>query len=270
MTTTTPRQIPWLDPGDPFPPVNTAWGEHDPAPGLLAAGGVLDVATLLSAYQQGVFPWFNEGQPLLWWSTDPRMVLRPQEFHLRRSLAKTLRKFSGDARCTVTMDADFPGVIRACASAPRAARKPGLGTLGIPPETQRDESDEGSATWIGPEIMSAYIALHQAGWAHSVEVRVDGELVGGLYCVSIGQAVFGESMFSHRTDASKIALAGLVAFCLAQGIEMIDCQQTTPHLTSLGATQISREHFVQEVACVRLKPSPRWQFETVYWKHLSI
>lgn len=240
-------KLPWLEPGDPFPPARRAWGPDDPAPGLLAAGGDLDVDTLKRAYSGGIFPWFSEGQPILWWSTDPRMVLFTSEFRLHRSLRKTLRRFVEDARCEVRFDTAFGDVIRACSGSRREGQ---------------------SGTWIVPEMVSAYEAFHAAGHAHSVETWIDGELAGGLYCVGIGQAVFGESMFTRVPDASKIALAALVAFCRAQGIDCIDCQQNTRHLASLGAREIPREAFVAAVAERTTRPPPQWKFEPLYWREL--
>jgi leucyl/phenylalanyl-tRNA--protein transferase len=242
------RKLPWLEPGDAFPDVSTAWDPRDPAPGLLAAGGALDVAHLLRAYCAGIFPWFSEGQPILWWSPNPRMVLRTENFRLHRSLRKTLQAFTqrpGDAE--VRFDHDFEAVIRACATSPR-------------------EGQDG--TWILPEMVRAYTALHHAGYAHSVETWIGGELVGGLYCVNIGGAVFGESMFARRADASKIALSALVAFCRTQGIAAIDCQQNTRHLASLGAAETSRANFVAEVVRMTQRPAPVWKFEPVYWNSI--
>ena len=241
------QALPWLEPGDPFPPVASAWGEHDPAPGLLAAGGVLDVPTLLKAYGQGIFPWFSAGQPVLWWSTDPRTVLLPAEFRLHRSLRKTLKQLLAQDRLQIRVDHDFERVIRACAETPR-------------------DGQEG--TWILPSMVQAYLRLHRAGAAHSIESWIDGELAGGLYCINLGQAVYGESMFSRRSDASKMALAALVAFCMDRRIGMIDCQQDTSHLRSLGARTISRRQFCQHLEQAIRAPTPIWQFEPVYWNHL--
>ena len=168
--------LPWLQPGDPFPDPAQAWDQRQPAPGLLAAGGALDVDSLQRAYASGIFPWFSEGQPILWWSTDPRMVLHTDEFRVRRSLRKTLARFIADPHCELRMDHAFDTVIRACAAAPRAGQ---------------------SGTWIVPEMVQAYQAFHRAGFVHSVETWIDGELAGGLYCVNIGRAVFGESMFTR-------------------------------------------------------------------------
>lgn len=243
--------LPWLQAGDAFPPVTQAGGQHSTIPGLLAAGGALDIATLRSAYSQGIFPWFSEGQPILWWSTDPRMVLRVADFKLQPSLRKTLQKFrtgfNGTRDCEVRFDTAFDQVIAACAHSPRPGQ---------------------DGTWIVPQMVQAYVALHQAGVAHSVETWVNGELVGGLYCVNIGAAVFGESMFSRATDASKVALAALVCFCRANGVEMIDCQQNTPHLASLGAREMPRNEFVAQVAHNTEKPALTWQFEPRHWNEL--
>ena len=203
-----PARIPWLAPGQAFPPLETAWGGSDPAPGLLAAGGTLDVPTLVRAYSRGIFPWFSLGQPVLWWSPDPRMVLQTADFRLHRSLRKTLLRFSRAEECDIRFDSAFGDVVNACASKSRAGQ-PG--------------------TWIVPNMVRAYQALHLAGHAHSVETWIDGRLAGGLYCVNLGRMVFGESMFAHQTDASKIALAALLAFCRASDIAMIDCQQNTGH-----------------------------------------
>jgi leucyl/phenylalanyl-tRNA--protein transferase len=240
-------QLPWLNPGDPFPDTSRAWDERQPAPGLLAAGGTLDVPTLRRAYASGIFPWFSEGQPILWWSTDPRMVLFPAEFQLHRSLRKTLQKFRADPRCEIRFDSDFDSVIRACAGSSRPGQ---------------------SGTWIVPAMVAAYQAFHRAGHAHSVETWIDGELAGGLYCVVIGRAVFGESMFTHVPDASKIALAALVAWSRTRQVAMIDCQQNTRHLASLGAREIPRREFVQHVEGQAALPPAHWQFEPVYWDAL--
>jgi len=239
--------LPWLQPGDPFPDVTQAWDERQPAPGLLAAGGALDVDSLHRAYSAGIFPWFSEGQPILWWSTDPRMVLYTDKFKLHRSLRKTVARFAADARCEVRFDSAFSDVIRACASSERPGQ---------------------SGTWIVRDMVRAYEAFHRAGYAHSIETWMDGRLVGGLYCIGIGRAVFGESMFTRVPDASKIALAALVAFCRAHEIRMIDCQQNTRHLASLGAREIPRALFVEQVAAQTGRPAAVWRFEPVYWSEL--
>jgi leucyl/phenylalanyl-tRNA--protein transferase len=250
MTQTPPtRPLPWLEPGEAFPPVELAWGPHDPAPGLLAAGGVLDVPTLVAAYSRGIFPWYSQGQPILWWSTDPRMVLEPASFRLHRSLRKTLQKLLREDRLEVRFDQAFDRVIQACAQIPR---------------------DGQSGTWILPAMVQAYARLHRAGVAHSIETWIDGELCGGLYLVNLGAMVFGESMFSRRSDASKIALAALAAFCRAKGIPLIDCQQDTAHLASLGGQLLPRERFVQHLRLAVLQPAPHWEFSPVYWRKLLL
>ena len=239
--------LPWLDPGDPFPPASRAWKSTQPAPGLLAAGGALDVDTLYRAYSGGIFPWFSEGQPILWWSTHPRMVMFTDELRLHRSLRRKVSRFSNDPRCEIRVDTAFKAVIEACATSDRPGQ---------------------SGTWIVPAMVQAYQHFHAAGFAHSIETWIDGELAGGLYCVSLGHAVFGESMFTRVPDASKIALAALVAFCRNAGIRFIDCQQNTEHLASLGAREVDRDDFVAEVEQNVRKAAPDWSFEPVYWREL--
>lgn len=216
--------IPWLDTDTPFPDVSTALTTE--APGLLAAGADLSPQRLLMAYQHGIFPWFSEGQPILWWSTDPRMVLMTANFHITDSLRKTLRKVERSrnegGRWQVRFDSAFEQVMRNCA-APRR---------------------DGPGTWISEDIIAGYTGLHRMGYAHSAEVWLDGELVGGAYGVCIGRMFYGESMFARVTDASKIALSYLVRFLHEQGVSMIDCQQQTGHLASLGASPIPRAQFL--------------------------
>ncbi|MEI6760512.1 MAG: leucyl/phenylalanyl-tRNA--protein transferase [Betaproteobacteria bacterium] len=237
----------WMEPGDPFPAPGQAWSQTTAAPGLLAAGGRLDVDTLKSAYRQGIFPWFSAGQPILWWSPNPRMVLEAARFQLHPSLRKTLRKFIKTPGCELRFDTRFSQVMAACATSPRPGQ---------------------DGTWIVPAMQDAYGQLHQSGLAHSVETWVDGELVGGLYCVAIGNAVFGESMFSRRSDASKIALAALIAFCLQHGITQVDCQQNTAHLASLGAREWPRQKFLDRVAVAAAQTGPNWQFDALYWRNI--
>lgn len=241
---TAPRQLPWLQAGQPFPPTAQAWGEADPIPGLLAAGGALDVDSLLRAYASGIFPWYSDDQPILWWSPDPRMVLQTAHFKLHTNLRKALRQGLRTGALEFRIDHDFPAVIRACAG----MRRPG----------QR-------GTWIVPDMVEAYIRLHQAGHAHSVETWLNGELVGGLYCVGIGRMVFGESMFSRRDNASKMALAALVACCRAWGVPAIDCQQNTSHLASLGAQEMPRADFLAWVQQGIEQTPPAWKFNPLYW-----
>ncbi len=211
-------QIPLLldlqpDPCD-FPPVSLALAEPN---GLLAVGGELSPRCLLQAYRRGIFPWYSEEQPLLWWSPDPRMVLFPEELRISRSLRKTLRR----RQFRITLDTSFARVVEACA-APR-----------------RDEE----GTWITAEMMSAYCELHALGFAHSVEAWLEDELVGGLYGVALGRVFFGESMFHRRRDASKVAFASLVMQLRAWGYGLVDCQVATAHLASLGAREIPRRVF---------------------------
>jgi leucyl/phenylalanyl-tRNA---protein transferase len=241
------RELPWLQPGQDFPPIEHAWGPDDPAPGLLAAGGVLDNATLTAAYSQGIFPWYSAGQPILWWSTDPRMVLRTDAFRLHRSLRKTIQGLLRAGRLEIRIDHDFERVIRYCALTPRQGQR---------------------GTWILPAIAQAYLRLHQAGIAHSVETWIDGELAGGLYGVNLGAMVYGESMFSRQSDASKIALTALVAFCRTKSMPLIDCQQDTAHLQSLGGQLMPRADFCRHLRHALLHPAPRWEFEPVYWQQL--
>jgi leucyl/phenylalanyl-tRNA--protein transferase len=218
--------IPWLKARTPFPDVTRALTEADGAPGLLAAGGDLSPERLLDAYRHGVFPWFSEGQPILWWSTDPRMVLFTDRFTISHSLNKKLKKIDNsaatDQRWQVRFDSAFEQVMRAC-SAPRK---------------------EGVGTWISEDIVRGYTALHRQGYAHSSELWLDGELVGGAYGVSIGRMFYGESMFARVSDASKVALAYLVHFLKNHGVKLIDCQQETSHLASLGAAPIPRKQFI--------------------------
>jgi len=210
--------IPWLDPAlkPHFP---ATWTALDEPPGLLAAGGQLGVDWLLLAYRNGIFPWFNEGEPILWWSPAPRTVLYPRHFHASRSL----RKLERQARYRITEDQDFDAVVAAC-----AADRPG----------QR-------GTWINALMIDAYRRMHRAGHARSIECRAGDELVGGLYGVAIGRLFFGESMFSRHANASKLCLKHL-AEC--GRYELIDCQMSTPHLRSLGAVEIDRETFEDALA----------------------
>ena len=211
--------FPFLAPLDPFPPVESA---REDMGGLLAVGGELHPARLLDAYRQGIFPWGTvDGHPL-WYSPDPRMVLFPEEFRLTRSLRKALRS----GRHEVRLDHDFAAVIAACAATPRPGQ---------------------DGTWISPEMIGAYIRLHELGWAHSVETWYAGELVGGLYGLAIGRMFYGESMFSRRTDASKIAFAHLIRHLKAEEFGMIDCQMRTEHLASLGGREIPRADFLARV-----------------------
>jgi len=213
------------NPAAPFP--DPALAETEPN-GLLAVGGDLSPERLRNAYRLGIFPWYSEGQPILWWSPDPRLVLQPGDLRVSRSLRRTLRRdvFS------VSIDRDFAGVIRACA-APRP---------------------DADGTWIVPEMIGAYERLHALGLAHSAEAWRDGELVGGLYGVAMGQVFFGESMFSRASDASKVAFVHLVQRLAAWGYTLVDCQVYTAHLASLGATETPRAAFRRHLAAALDQP----------------
>jgi len=241
----------WLrSPHDRLPDTRQALPAGSEAPGLLAAGGELTTERLTEAYSKGVFPWYSTGQPVLWWSPDPRMVLMTEEFRLKRSLRKTLAKFIRTSGCEVRIDSAFRRVIEACAATPR---------------------DGQDGTWIVPEMVEAYVAWHQLGRAHSVETWIDGELAGGLYGVNLGRMFFGESMFSHRTDASKIALAALVCFCRAHGIAMIDCQQRTGHLASLGGRELPRTEFERRLSlALGERGILDWSYDVSLWRHLGL
>jgi leucyl/phenylalanyl-tRNA---protein transferase len=224
-----------LDPNNPeqeFPNLNKALSVPD---GLLAIGGCLSKQRLLRAYRHGVFPWFNPDDPILWWSPDPRLVLFPNKLLVSRSLAKTLRK----GLFSVTFDHAFEAVIDACAE-PRK---------------------QSTGTWITAAMKQAYCGLHQSGIAHSIESWCDGQLVGGLYGVGMGQVFFGESMFHTQTDASKIAFVSLVNYLKAWGYQLVDCQVHTDHLVSLGAEEIPRDHFKQllDVYCDTPPSSLAWK-----------
>ncbi len=245
---------------DLLPDAGKALGAGSEAPGLVAVGGELSVARLDEAYSKGIFPWYSDGQPILWWSPDPRMVLLPAEFKLTRSLKKTIRRFIATPGCEVRIDTAFAQVIAACASTPRGDIGGGSGSSG-----------GSGGTWIVAEMIAAYREWHAAGRAHSVETWIDGELVGGLYGVGMGRMFFGESMFVHRTDASKIALAALVAFCRSHGIETIDCQQRTGHLASLGGRELVRSDFQHRLGTALAKPAVvEWTYDLQMWKQIDI
>jgi leucyl/phenylalanyl-tRNA--protein transferase len=226
--------IPWLRPGDPptaFPPVETALTDPD---GLLCVGGDLAPERLLEAYRRGIFPWYSAGQPILWWSPDPRTVLYPDEFKVSRSLGKTLRNRGFE----VTRDRAFDTLMERCA----------------------DPSLRPEGTWISPQMRAAYRQLHELGHAHSIETWLSGRLVGGLYGVALGRVFFGESMFSVERDASKVALHALVRLMLERGGALIDCQVASEHLASLGARAVPRQQFLAEIAAAipDLRPAPPW------------
>lgn len=232
--------VPWLGPDDPFPSVERALGAASGAPGLLAASADLLPSRLIDAYRRGIFPWYSDGQPVLWWSPDPRMILVPAEFRISATFRKTLKRVLREPRWEIRVDCDFAGVMRACAQAPRRGQR---------------------GTWITAEIIDAYSSLHRAGDAHSIETWLDGRRVGGLYGVSFGRMFFGESMYAHASDASKIALAALVAHLREHRVEMIDCQQNTSHLASLGGREIARKTFVAHVRRAVAEPSIPWRFD---------
>ncbi len=225
----------WVDPDDPLPPAHLALREPN---GLLAAGHDLSAARLLEAYRQGIFPWYSAGQPVLWWSPDPRMVLDLARFKASRSLVKTVRRVRREARWRIFFDCHFEAVMDAC-----AAPREGLG----------------DGTWITPQIKAAYFDLHHQGFAHSVEVcDENNSLLGGLYGVSIGRMFYGESMFARAPDVSKMALYALVELLRAHGFRVIDCQQNTRHLASLGATEVPRVTFLSDVSELAALPPPDW------------
>jgi leucyl/phenylalanyl-tRNA--protein transferase len=222
--------IPWLRPEHPpeaFPPVEEALQEPN---GLLCVGGDLSVERLLEAYRRGIFPWFSAGQPILWWSPDPRTVLYPGEFKVARSLAKTLR----NRGFRTTVDQAFAQVMERCAD-----------------PTLRPEG-----TWISPQMHAAYRRLHELDHAHSFETWEGDRLVGGLYGVALGRVFFGESMFSVARDASKVALHALVQAALAQNVRLIDCQVDSEHLRSLGARSVPRREFMRELAAATQESPP--------------
>ncbi|WP_090720456.1 leucyl/phenylalanyl-tRNA--protein transferase [Nitrosomonas sp. Nm166] len=219
-----------------FPPLENALTEPN---GLLAVGGDLSPRRLLEAYSRGIFPWFNDGEPILWWSPNPRMVLFPDELKISRSLRKVLKKNHYQIRT----DYSFGQVMQACAS-PRKGQ---------------------TGTWIHPQMIAAYTALHEMGLAHSIETWMDGVLVGGLYGVSLGKVFFGESMFSRVPNASKIALVHLIKQLQYWKFGLIDCQVKTDHLASLGAREISRMEFSQrlDMLITGLEPSSKWNFDRI-------
>lgn len=232
-------KLPWLNLDTPFPPADQAL---DDPPGLLAFGADLSVGRLIQAYRRGIFPWYAPGEPILWWSMHPRMVLACADFAPSHSLRKRLRRIEAESAgpapsVVVKVDTAFADVLTGCA-APR---------------------DSQNGTWIMPEVQHAYRAWHEAGGVHSIETWMNGRLAGGLYGVSLGRMFFGESMFARQTDASKIALAHLVAFLRANGVEWIDCQQETRHLASLGARPVDRADFMRHLERTVDEPGPAWR-----------
>ena len=225
--------IPWLGPSDSFPNPLTQPDPDPEVPGLLAVSERIYPGQLERAYRSGIFPWYSDHQPVLWWSPDPRMTLNPTDLKISQSLRKTIRACIDDPSITLRVDHDFPGVMRACAT------------------TDRQGQD---GTWITHEIMDAYTALHEQGHAHCITLEQNNQAIGGLYCVSFGKMVFGESMFSKVRDSSKLALAALCAWCYDHGVTLIDCQQETAHLRSLGAMPIGRSQFLGHVERAALAP----------------
>ena len=245
MSEGTPQlPLSWIESHSPLPSVDAAWGPDSDAPGLLAAGADLGVERLLEAYSQGIFPWFNPDQPVLWWSPDPRMVLKTADFKLHRSLRKTLSRYASHPQFELCFDKSFDRVIETCAQSPREGQK---------------------GTWIVPQMVEAYKDLHQAGHAHSAETWLDGQLVAGLYFVCIGKAVFGESMFSTLSDGSKMALAALVNVCAQHGIQAIDCQQNTAHLALMGAKEMARQEFLNIMQPALSLHGLDWKNQQVDW-----
>jgi len=241
-------QLRWIEAGQALPLPEQAWGANSPAPGLVAASGDLSATRLVESYSQGIFPWYSKEQPILWWSPDPRMVLDPQKFRFHRSMHQTLKRAQGEPSFRLCFDQDFHQVIERCSQAPRTGQ---------------------NGTWIVPEMVRAYQDLHQLGLAHSAELWMADRLVAGLYFVALGQAVFGESMFTTVTDGSKLTLAMLVSVCLQHGIAGIDCQQNTPHLASLGAQEMPRADFVTLIQQAQLRPPVDWAQQTLYLSLLT-
>jgi leucyl/phenylalanyl-tRNA---protein transferase len=236
-------ELPWLDSPTQFPPTQQAL--LTPA-GLLAASDHLNADWLMASYPKGIFPWYSADEPVLWWSTNPRTVLHVEQFKLHRSLRKTLAHIAHDSTHEIRMNNDFEQTMRACANEPRTGQQ---------------------GTWITEDIIDAYCTLHHRGFAHSIEHWHNQTLIGGLYCVSFGAMVYGESMFSRQTDASKVAFAYFIHWLKTQNVRIIDCQQATPHLLSLGATTLPRSLFEQEMADALSKAPLPWKTCTLAWTH---
>jgi leucyl/phenylalanyl-tRNA--protein transferase len=246
-TAPTQPDLPWLEPDTPLPAPERAWGPDTEAPGLLAAGADLSASRLLQAYREGIFPWFSRGQPVLWWSTDPRMVLQPAHLRLHRSLRQAIRRALRQSGLSLRVDQDFRDVMRACAGQHRPGQQ---------------------GTWILPNMMTAYQDLHELGHAHCLALHQDGQLVAGLYWIDVGRAVFGESMFTTVTDGSKMALCTLALMCRRAGVGMIDCQQQTEHLAFMGAAPLPRAQFLAHIRGVRDEPPVPWATLGLYWRDL--
>lgn len=241
-----PGRITWLSASDPpsaFPDVENSLTEPD---GLLAAGGDLSVERLLAAYARGIFPWYEEGQPILWWSPDPRCVLWPANLHISRRLRQQMRNSTAELR----FNCSFSNVVRECAGERRSQQ----------------------GTWITDEMIAAYEQLHDDGWAHSIEIWDNDDLVGGLYGICIGKVFFGESMFSKMPNSSKMAMLGLASHMQSSGLELIDCQVVSRHLMTLGAQVITRSEFTDFLAsaCNSQAPQHDWPARSTPVAQLSI
>jgi leucyl/phenylalanyl-tRNA--protein transferase len=237
----------YLNPEDPLPLPRLF--EQDPKfpDGLIAISDSITPKRLIEAYQKGIFPWPSENHPILWWFTSPRMTLRPEDMIIRRSLKKKIQQVLINPDWEIKIDHSFETVIRSCANSTREGQ---------------------SGTWITPEIQENYIALHHQGIAHSIETWHQDELVGGLYGINLGKMFYGESMFMKTADASKLALAALCAQAIQSGIALIDCQQETSHLTSLGAQLMDKTSFLDTIEKLSIQPSPNWSFNKevlAYW-----
>jgi leucyl/phenylalanyl-tRNA--protein transferase len=241
------RPLPWIDSHDPLPPTSQALTIDEGANGLLAAGMDLSAARLHEAYWRGIFPWFSEGEPVLWWTPSPRMILMVDEFRVSASFRKLLRRVLDDHTLDLRVDQSFANTMAACA-APRSS---------------------GGGTWISPAMIESYSDLHRRGLAHNIEVTRDGQTIGGLYCVSMGAMVFGESMFSSEPNGSKIALAALVGWMKTQGAPMIDCQQRTAHLASLGGREINRKLFESLLSELTERVPLPWATQPPQIQHLA-
>ncbi len=234
--------IPWIEPHRPLFPSPRTFVQDDPElpDDLLALSDSMDEHLLLTAYRQGIFPWYSEGQPVMWWCTSPRMVLDTRQINISDSLRKKLKQVLKNPSWEIKIDTAFRDVITACA------------------KSQRKDQD---GTWITDEIIEHYAQLNQRGIAHSVETWFEDKLVGGLYGINLGTMFYGESMFRHVTDASKIALAALCAWGVEVGIDLIDCQQQTSHLKMMGAHPISKDSFLDWIESHIDQPSPTWQWD---------
>lgn len=233
------RKLSWIGVTDPLPETSLALTNQEGANGLLAAGSDLTVTRLLEAYSRGVFPWFSEGEPVLWWTPSPRMVLYINEFKVSKSLRKEIQRSLENRDIQVSTDHDFKAMMASCAQ-PRSA---------------------GGGTWISPSMIAAYGSLHERGFAHSIHVMHDQQCIGGLYCVSLGRMIFGESMVSHWPGASKIALAALVGWLKRHQGLVIDCQQHTAHLASLGGREIDRPAFESHVRELSAQDALPWALD---------